>query len=144
MTDSIQPSSSLDLSEFIGTHFVYTYDNGWKYEWYARNNNTCDYRIHQGLVGGRWVTNQKMNAVQFAPGIYKVDWHEPTGTCVSLLFDLKGSLSTERFSFLNGLQEKVNIRKKRYAIRMILLKICISFVTKVQPIPMSSFPNLPK
>ncbi len=41
-----------DLSEFVGTHFVYTYDNGWKYEWYARNENTCDYRIHQGLVGG--------------------------------------------------------------------------------------------
>jgi len=34
------------------------------------------------------VTHQKMHAVQFAPGIYKVDWHEPTGTCVSLLFDL--------------------------------------------------------
>lgn len=78
-----------DLSEFVGTHFVYTYDNGWKYEWYARNDNTCDYRIHQGLVGGRWVTNQKMNAVQFAPGIFKVDWHEPTGTCVSLLFDIR-------------------------------------------------------
>ncbi|MCW0332951.1 Phenolic acid decarboxylase PadC [Pantoea ananatis] len=29
-----------------------------------------------------------MHAVQFAPGIYKADWHEPTGTCVSLLFDL--------------------------------------------------------
>lgn len=78
-----------DLSAFVGTHFVYTYDNGWKYEWYARNDNTCDYRIHQGLVGGRWVTHQKMNAVQFAPGIYKVDWHEPTGTCVSLLFDIE-------------------------------------------------------
>lgn len=79
---------SKDLSAFVGTHFVYTYDNGWKYEWYARNATTCDYRIHQGLVGGRWVTNQSMNAVQFAQGIYKVDWHEPTGTCVSLLFDI--------------------------------------------------------
>ncbi|ELH8609733.1 phenolic acid decarboxylase [Enterobacter asburiae] len=29
-----------------------------------------------------------MHAVQFAPGIYKVEWHEPTGTCISLLFDL--------------------------------------------------------
>lgn len=86
VSDSVKDLSS-DLTEFVGTHFVYTYANGWKYEWYARNNNTCDYRIHQGLVGGRWVTNQKMNAVQFAPGIFKVDWHEPTGTCVSLLFD---------------------------------------------------------
>jgi len=88
MTIASLNESSRDLSQFVGTHFVYTYDNGWKYEWYARNETTCDYRIHQGLVGGRWVTNQKMNAVQFAPGIFKVDWHEPTGTCVSLLFDL--------------------------------------------------------
>lgn len=68
-------SVASDLSAFTGTHFVYTYDNGWKYEWYGRNDTTGDYRIHQGLVDGRWVTHQKMHAVQFAPGIYKVDRH---------------------------------------------------------------------
>ena len=73
MENSTLQKMSSDLSGFVGTHFVYTYDNGWKYEWYARNEDTCDYRIHQGLVGGRWVTNQKMHAIQFAPGIYKVD-----------------------------------------------------------------------
>ncbi len=26
-----------DLSPFVGMHFIYTYANGWKYEWYARN-----------------------------------------------------------------------------------------------------------
>ncbi|WP_371262719.1 phenolic acid decarboxylase [Pseudomonas sp. NBRC 111123] len=41
----IEPAQ--DLSSFIGTHFIYTYANGWKYEWYARNAHTCDYRIHQ-------------------------------------------------------------------------------------------------
>lgn len=76
------------IAEFVGTHFIYTYANGWQYEWYARNEGACDYRIHHGLVGGRWVTNQPMNLVQLAPGQYKVDWHEPTGTCVSLFFDL--------------------------------------------------------
>lgn len=35
-TDSPEDISS-DLSQFVGTHFVNTYDNGWKYEWYARN-----------------------------------------------------------------------------------------------------------
>ena len=25
-----------DLSDFLVTHFIYTYDNGWKYEWYAK------------------------------------------------------------------------------------------------------------
>lgn len=89
MVRDTEKDSSSDLSEFVGTHFVYTYANGWKYEWYARNNNTCDYLIHQGLIGDRWVKNQKMNALQFATGIFKVGWHEPTGTCVSLLFDVR-------------------------------------------------------
>ncbi|OPH32196.1 hypothetical protein B5J56_02125, partial [Enterococcus faecium] len=22
-----------ELEDFIGTHFIYTYDNGWEYEW---------------------------------------------------------------------------------------------------------------
>ena len=25
-----------DLQDFLGTHFIYTYDNGWEYEWYAK------------------------------------------------------------------------------------------------------------
>ncbi|OON73867.1 phenolic acid decarboxylase [Streptomyces tsukubensis] len=77
-----------DLSGFVGSHFIYTYANGWQYEWYARNEKECDYRIHHGLVGGRWVTRQAVSIVRFSDGQYKADWHEPTGTCVSLLFDL--------------------------------------------------------
>ncbi len=33
-----------------------------------------------------------MNLVQLAPGMYKADWHEPTGTCVSLYFDIERRL----------------------------------------------------
>ena len=29
-----------DLSDFIGSHFIYTYDNGWEYEWYCKNDHT--------------------------------------------------------------------------------------------------------
>ncbi|MGX7692851.1 phenolic acid decarboxylase, partial [Lactiplantibacillus plantarum] len=47
------------LDDFLGTHFIYTYDNGWEYEWYAKNDHTVDYRIHGGMVAGRWVTDQK-------------------------------------------------------------------------------------
>ena len=43
------------LDDFLGTHFIYTYDNGWEYEWYAKNDHTVDYRIHGGMVAGRWV-----------------------------------------------------------------------------------------
>ncbi|ARW25946.1 Phenolic acid decarboxylase PadC [Pediococcus acidilactici] len=38
------------LEDFLGTHFIYTYDNGWEYEWYAKNDHTVDYRIH-----GEWL-----------------------------------------------------------------------------------------
>jgi phenolic acid decarboxylase len=44
-----------NLDRFVGKHFLYTYENGWKYEMYIRNANTIDYRIHSGIVGGRWV-----------------------------------------------------------------------------------------
>ena len=27
-----------ELEDFIGTHFIYTYDNGWEYAWYAKND----------------------------------------------------------------------------------------------------------
>ena len=42
-----------ELSDFIGTHFIYTYDNGWEYEWYAKNEDTVDYRIHGGRSLGQ-------------------------------------------------------------------------------------------
>jgi phenolic acid decarboxylase len=82
------PEPPQDLLAIVGKHFIYTYANGWQYEWYARNEGECDYRIHRGLVGGRWVRRQPVSLVQIAEGQYKADWHEPTGTCVSLLFDL--------------------------------------------------------
>lgn len=75
-----------NLDDFLGTHFIYTYDNGWEYEWYARNDHTVDYRIHGGMVAGRWVTGQEANIVMLVPGIYKIAWTEPTGTDVALDF----------------------------------------------------------
>lgn len=32
------------LKNLIGTHFIYTYDNDWQYEFYIKNENTVDYR----------------------------------------------------------------------------------------------------
>ena len=52
-----------DLDEFLGGHFIYTYANGWNYEMYVKNEDTIDYRIHTGMVGGRWVRNQKVHIV---------------------------------------------------------------------------------
>lgn len=74
------------MNKFIGSHFIYTYANGWKYELYVKNENTIDYRIHSGMVGGRWVKDQKVDLVKLTEGIYKISWTEPTGTDVCLDF----------------------------------------------------------
>lgn len=75
-----------ELEDFLGTHFIYTYDNGWKYEWYAKNDHTVDYRIHGGMVAGRWVRDQEANIVKLTDGVFKITWTEPTGTDVALDF----------------------------------------------------------
>lgn len=75
-----------ELEDFIGVQFIYTYANGWKYEMYIKNEDTIDYRIHTGMVGGRWVRDQKVDLVKLTDGVFKVSWTEPTGTDVSVNF----------------------------------------------------------
>ncbi|WP_436951289.1 phenolic acid decarboxylase [Staphylococcus shinii] len=74
------------LEDFLGTHLIYTYDNGWEYEMYVKNENTIDYRIHGGMVAGRWVRDQEANIVKLTEGVFKITWTEPTGTDVALDF----------------------------------------------------------
>lgn len=93
-----------DLEDFIGTHFIYTYDNGWEYEWYAKNDHTVDYRIHGGMVKGRWVKDQEADIVKLTDSVFKITWTEPTGTDVALDFTPNEKNYMERFSFLNGLK----------------------------------------
>ncbi len=77
-----------DLTGILGKHLVYTYDNGWNYEIYVKNENTMDYRIHSGIVGNRWVKHQEIFLVRVATDVYKISWTEPTGTDVSLIVNL--------------------------------------------------------
>ncbi len=74
------------LDDFLGTHFIYTYDNGWEYEWYAKNDHTVDYRIHRGMVAGRWVKDQPAYITMITEGVYKVAWTEPTALELHPLF----------------------------------------------------------
>ena len=75
----------------VGKHYIYTYANGWRYEMYVKNATTIDYRIHSGLVGGRWVKSQMVDLVTLAPDVYKISWTEPTGTsvCVNVMLALR-------------------------------------------------------
>ena len=70
------------LDDFLGTHFIYTYDNGWEYEWYAKNDHTVDYRIHGGVVKGRWVKAQDADCLKVAAGVVNIPWTGPPGIWV--------------------------------------------------------------
>jgi len=74
--------ASTTATTLVGHRLIYTYDNGWVYEMYVKNAKTIDYRIHSGIVGGRWVRDQPVDLVQLADDVHKVSWHEPTGTSV--------------------------------------------------------------
>ena len=77
-----------DLSAFVGKHIVYTYDNGWNYEIYVKNDHTIDYRIHSGIVANRWVKDQRVFIARVGENTWKISWTEPTGTDVSLIANL--------------------------------------------------------
>jgi len=87
MADLWQSTKPAELTAFIGKHFIYTYENGWQYEMYIKNARTIDYRIHSGMVGGRWVLDQEAHIVRLSDDIVKVSWDEPTGTTVSMSVD---------------------------------------------------------
>ncbi|MFJ8469261.1 phenolic acid decarboxylase [Streptomyces swartbergensis] len=78
------PVPGQELSGIVGHRFIYTYANGWQYEMYVKNPTTIDYRIHSGMVGGRWVKDQRVDLVQLDDDHYKISWNEPTGTSVSV------------------------------------------------------------
>lgn len=77
-----------ELTTIVGQHFLYHYDNGWLYELYVKNATAICYRIHSGAVAGRWVTDQSVDIVRIGADIYKLSWHEPTGTIVCVTINL--------------------------------------------------------
>ena len=88
MSDPFESTKPTEIAPFVGKHFIYTYENGWQYEAYIKNARTIDYRIHSGMVGGRWVRDQETHIVRLADNVFKMSWDEPTGTTVSVAVNL--------------------------------------------------------
>ena len=88
MSNPFESTKPAEIAPFVGKHYIYTYDNGWQYEFYIKNERTVEYRVHGGLVGGRWVKGQEAHIVRLADNVFKVSWVEPTGTCVSVAVNL--------------------------------------------------------
>ncbi|MGY4709755.1 phenolic acid decarboxylase [Mycolicibacterium sp. CBM1] len=83
-TNAFAPTPDQDLSGLVGHRFMYRYETGVVYEFYIKDAQTADYRIHTGPLAGRWVKDQAIDLVQLDDDIYKVSWTEPTGTSVAL------------------------------------------------------------
>lgn len=88
-----------DFSNFLGKQFIFTYDNGWNYELYIKNESVVDYRIHNGVLGQRWVKNQSIHIACIAKGICKLSWMAPTGTNVSIIINLNDNFYQGTFFF---------------------------------------------
>lgn len=84
MSEYVSSTKPGQLTRFVGKHVMYVYDAGWQYEMYIKNDRTIDYRVHSGIVGGRWVRDQPVHLVRLSDDVCKVSWEEPTGTTVSV------------------------------------------------------------
>ncbi|CAE7257531.1 padC [Symbiodinium necroappetens] len=78
-----------DLSEVLGKHIIYTYENGWQYEIYFKSADMIHYRIHSGLVAGRWVTNREVCMTALGKGLVRINWQEPVGNIVTMVTSLE-------------------------------------------------------
>lgn len=83
-----QTANTEILSDIVGKHIIYIYENSWRYEIYIKNSSVIDYRIHSGMVAGRWVRGQQAHIVKLREALFRLSWDEPTGTAVSLAVDL--------------------------------------------------------
>ncbi|HEX2526631.1 MAG TPA: phenolic acid decarboxylase [Geminicoccus sp.] len=88
MSDPFASTRPAEIAAFVGKHYIYTYDNGWQYETYIKNERHLEYRVHSGIVGGRWVKNQEAHIVRLADNVFRASWVEPTGTGVSVAVNL--------------------------------------------------------
>ncbi|WP_032116165.1 phenolic acid decarboxylase [Candidatus Arsenophonus nilaparvatae] len=78
-----------DLTNLVGKHLIYTYENGWQHEIYIKNDSTLDYLVCSGSASNRCVKDQSAYIVQIGQNIYKASWTEPTGTSISVILNLR-------------------------------------------------------
>jgi len=78
-----------DLTNLVGKHLIYTYENGWQHEIYIKNDSILNYLVCSGSASNRCVKDQSAYIVQIGQNIYKASWTEPTGTSISVILNLR-------------------------------------------------------
>lgn len=138
-TNIENPTPEQGLKSIIGHRFIYTYANGWQYEMYVKNSTTIDYRIHSGMVGGRWVKDQQVDLVGLGRGVFKVSWNEPTGTSVVVNIIPEDRVVHGTIFFLSGLS---STGRKRSCSKMTTWIKCDSFAMRDQRTQSTSYRSL--
>jgi len=87
--------------ELLNKHFDYTYDNGWKYEFWVKNHERIVYAIHGGPMAGR-SNYQTAYYQRIRQDLWQVSWVEETGTTVTICLDLPQKRITTFMAFSYG------------------------------------------
>ncbi|OWZ33175.1 phenolic acid decarboxylase [Cryptococcus neoformans c45] len=92
----------MPLSDIVNKHLIYTYDNGWKYEFWLKSERRIVYAIHGGPMNGR--KNYQTCAVQEVRTgeIFQISWVEETSTVVSIIVDLPQKRIITYMAFSRG------------------------------------------
>ncbi|GAA6002732.1 hypothetical protein JCM10207_007648 [Rhodosporidiobolus poonsookiae] len=87
--------------EMLNKHFEYTYDNGWKYEFWVKNHQRIVYKIHGGPMNGR-SNYQTAYYQRVRAHIWQISWVEETGTTVTITLDQDEKRLTTTMIFSAG------------------------------------------
>ncbi|GAA5850749.1 hypothetical protein JCM3766R1_000193 [Sporobolomyces carnicolor] len=89
------------FDEMLDKHFEYTYDNGWKYEFWVPNHKRIVYAIHGGPMNGR---NNYQTAYyqRIREKLWLVSWVEETGTTVTICLDQPNKKINTFMAFSKG------------------------------------------
>ncbi|GAA5923050.1 uncharacterized protein JCM15063_003511 [Sporobolomyces koalae] len=71
-----------NFDEMLNKHFEYTYDNGWKYEFWVPNHERIVYAIHGDKNNYQTAYYQRVRE-----NLWMVSWVEETGTSVTICLD---------------------------------------------------------
>ena len=88
-------------NEVKNKHFVYTYSNGWDYEFYVPNDERIVYKISGGPMAGR-LNYQTAYYQRIRKNLWQMNWLEETGTIVSLVLDIDMKTVTTFIAFSKG------------------------------------------
>ncbi|GAA5827285.1 hypothetical protein JCM11251_001205 [Rhodosporidiobolus azoricus] len=89
------------FEELLNKHLEYTYDNGWKYEFWVKNHLRIVYSIHGGPMNGR-SNYQTAYYQRIRPNLWQISWLEETGTTVTLALDIENKRVTTAMFFSYG------------------------------------------